>query len=203
MNTKPREGVPEPGYSDRIDNFEILSKVAHGRGLGCMATVGAVVFVFVVPSICARVFGWMEIGMAVRLGFLLAVALGACALFVKLHSSSLHPYEAVVIAKRQRKTMRMDIGDDGKRCPVEQIEYVTIVKTMAGVKKRIVETNESEPFAWEYLNVGDSFRFHPRFHFPYELFDKSSAPWIRCVDCLEKNPVAADRCRRCNLPLLK
>ena len=44
---------------------------------------------------------------------------------------------------------------------------------------------------------------HPQFRFPYELYDKSRAPYIACVSCGTKNPVEADRCKKCTLPLLK
>ena len=56
----------------------------------------------------------------------------------------------------------------------------------------------------QYTAPGFSDRVnHPQFHFPYELYDKSRAPYIACVSCGTKNPTEADRCQKCNLPLLK
>ena len=51
--------------------------------------------------------------------------------------------------------------------------------------------------------MGDRFRYHPQFKFPYELYDKSKAPYIACVSCGKTNAVTEDRCQKCGIPLLK
>ena len=38
---------------------------------------------------------------------------------------------------------------------------------------------------------------------PRAEYDKANAGCIYCVGCQTKNPVEADRCSKCNLPLLK
>ena len=77
------------------------------------------------------------------------------------------------------------------------------VKTTDGTTKKIVEREGSMIIAYNYLNVGDRFRYHPQFNFPYEHYDKSRAPYIGCVSCGAHNPTGADRCQRCNTPRLK
>ncbi|MBR6005785.1 MAG: zinc ribbon domain-containing protein, partial [Clostridia bacterium] len=96
---------------------------------------------------------------------------------------------------------RHNNSDDTHRETVT--EYVTTVRTSDGKKKRIVEQEGSQIWAWNYLQVGDRFKYHPQFHFPYELYDKSKAPYIACIGCGTKNSVEADCCQKCGLPLLK
>ena len=83
-------------------------------------------------------------------------------------------------------------------CLAEQFA-VQVVET----DQEIVEREGSRIWAYSYLNIGDRFRYHPQFSFPYELYDKSHADGIYCVSCQRKNPVTSDRCSGCNVPLLK
>ena len=109
-------------------------------------------------------------------------------------------YEGVVTDKREevrRSGSRKD-GDSSY-----STEYVTYVQTSDGRKKKIKETHTFAYSAWEYLKVGDRFKYHPQLDYPYELYDKSKAPHLFCPVCVKQNPVEADRCSRCNAPLLK
>ena len=121
------------------------------------------------------------------------------ALFSAVRGRAKKTYDAEVIDKKVRHYSRKDgSGDRGY-----VTEYVTVVRTASGSKKKIVERDGAQVRAWDYLQVGDRFRYHPQFHFPYELYDKSRAPYFVCVCCGTKNPKEADRCARCGLPLLK
>ena len=66
-----------------------------------------------------------------------------------------------------------------------------------------METDQGRNQAWDYLQIGERFRYHPEFNFPYELYDKSHAPCLCCAVCEKKNPVTADRCAKCGAPLIK
>ena len=119
------------------------------------------------------------------------------ALFMFIKERAKNAYEATVIDKTSRSTYRNN--DSGNLIT----EYITVVKTSDGRKKKIVEREGSQILAYNYLDIGDRFKYHPQFHFPYERYDKSRAPYIACVSCGTKNPVEADRCGKCGLPLLK
>ena len=108
-------------------------------------------------------------------------------------------YEAVVIDKKTGTAYRRSNGDSSERYTV----YTTVVRTNEGKKKKITEREGSRIVAFQYLNVGDRFRYYPQFAFPYELFDKSRAPYLGCAGCGTQNPKEVDRCRKCGLPLLK
>ena len=101
----------------------------------------------------------------------------------------------------------------GKKIPMRQClgcremkpkhDLLRVVRTTDGKTKKIAENEGSQIWAYSYLNIGDRFRYHPQFSFPYELYDKSKAPYIACVRCGTKNPVSSDRCSKCGIPLLK
>lgn len=55
---------------------------------------------------------------------------------------------------------------------------------------------------YDYLSVGDRVRYHPAFE-TYEKYDKSKDKIIYCNVCRMMNPVANDRCKRCDNLLFK
>ncbi|MBQ3792377.1 MAG: hypothetical protein II797_04655, partial [Clostridia bacterium] len=107
-------------------------------------------------------------------------------------------YEATVTEKKTGHVYRNRSNEDGLRT-----EYVVVVKTTDGKTKKIRELEGSRIVAYQYLNVGDRFRYHPSLAFPYELYDKNKAPYLGCPGCAAQNPIENDRCRKCGVPLLK
>ena len=77
------------------------------------------------------------------------------------------------------------------------------MRTADGRAKKITERDDSNHMAWDYLQPGERFRYHPQLGFPYELWDKSHAPYLACPVCGKKHAVTEDRCRKCGVPLLK
>ena len=104
-------------------------------------------------------------------------------------------YDGTVIDKSKTRTHSEEEG--------WTTEYTTVVRLTNGRTKKIKETDSNWFKVYDYLEVGDVFRYHPQFAFPYEVYDKSRKQHLYCVGCRAKNPVANDRCSRCNLPLLK
>ena len=139
-------------------------------------------------------------GDALKLGGLIAGIMLVCVVFNRLSKSMKSAYEGVVTDKRE-EVRRSGSRKDGDRS--YSTEYVTYVRTSDGRKKKIKETHTFAYSAWEYLKVGDRFKYHPQLDYPYELYDKSKAPHLFCPVCVKQNPVEADRCSRCNAPLLK
>ncbi len=194
-----RSGIPAPGFSDRVNDPRILAAVRKNR-----RAAGVFAFFLVpLPLIGFTVYGMvgdqMEPGQAAGIGGVISAVFLVFALYGFIKERAKNTYEATVIDKESR--LQHSDSDDGNGATVR--EYVTTVRTANGKKKRIVERQGPQIWAWTYLNVGDRFRYHPQFHFPYELYDKSRAPYIACVSCAAQNPVEADCCRKCGLPLLK
>lgn len=193
-----REGFPLPGFSDRVNHPEILVAVKKNRRA---AKIFACFFVplpligFVIYSLLS---GKMELSQGAAYGGILSAVFFAFAVFSFMRERQKNSYEAVVIDKKSRRVMEQSDGDRHSTR-----EYLIVAQTVGGKKKTIREREGSYIMAWNYLEIGDRFRYHPQFHFPYELYDKAKAPYLCCISCGTKNPVQADRCSRCHLPLLK
>ena len=190
-----RTGVPAPGFSDRAGHPE---------------SIGALIFAFIIIPmpfagfmIYSSVSDKMETKDAALYGGIVSGVFLLFALISLLRRAAAKPYDAVVIDKRTRRVQRSSNSDRDRTNRSTYTEYITTVQTSAGKKKKITEREGSLIYAYNYLQPGDRFRYHPRFHFPYELYDKSKAPYIRCVSCTKENPVTADRCSKCGIPLLK
>ena len=190
---------PAPGYSDRVNDPEILKALKNNKkAAGIFA-----LFIVPLPLIGFTVYSLVSDKMETKQGVLYGAIVSAVFLFFAVISAVKNkvskPYEATVTDKKTRERSDNNRDDDNNY----YTEYITYVRTTDGRKKKIVERDGGLLNAYNYLNVGDRFRYHPQFHFPYELYDKSNAPYIPCVVCGMKNPVASDRCCKCNLPLLK
>lgn len=199
-----KAGVPAPGFSDRVNSPEIIAALAKQRRATRIFAFLVIGLAFLAPGIYAKVTGEMEIVEAFRLGCVISGSIIICSIICKIHKALQRPYEAVVVDKQTKRVRTR--GDSDRRGHASEYcynELYTIVKTTDGKTKKIKEDDRGRNFAWDYLKVGDRFRFHPQFEFPYELYDKSKAPHIFCVICQTKNPVEADRCTRCNTPLIK
>ncbi len=195
--------IPGPGFSDRVNDPEILQTVKKQRGAAKVFAIFLVPLPFIGFVLYSAVTDEMEMGQAVMAGLFVAAVFLAFALWSFFHERAENSYEGIVVSQdtELRKNVRRD--RDGNRSNYHEYNYITRIRTTDGKNKKIVETDHGRRLAFEYLKPGDRFRYHPQFAFPYELYDKSQADGIYCVGCQTKNSITADRCRRCNLPLLK
>jgi ribosomal protein L40E len=189
-------------YSERVNDPRILAAVKKNRratGVFGMILVPLPLAGFVIYSL---VTGEMELKEALTIGGIVSGVFLVFALISAAVRRAKKPYEATVIDKKERRVLYH--GNDSSRDNNTTVtEYTTVVRTTKGKKKKIVEREGSQVWAYGYLQIGDRFRFHPQFDFPYELYDKSKAPYIVCVGCATRNPVEGDVCSRCGIPLLK
>ena len=201
MASDVRNGIPAPGWSDRVNDPEILAGLARNRKAAFVWTCIGMALAFAIPAAVSMfVENSISMGDALKLGGLIAGIMCVCTLFSWLSKALKKPYEGEVIDKREelrRSGSRKD-GDSSY-----STEYVTYVRKSDGGKTKIKESHTFAYSAWEYLKVGDRFRCHPKFGFPYELYDKSKTEHLFCPVCVKQNPVEADRCSRCHAPLLK
>lgn len=199
MASEVRNGIPEPGWSDRINDPEILAGLERNRKAAFRWTCIGVLLALAIPSAISKfVENSIAMGDAIKIGCVIAGIMLVCALFSKLSRSAKRAYEGVVTDKREELRRRT-----GKKEDTIQRIYVTYIQKSDGGKTKIKEHSNFAHSAWEYLKVGDKFKYHPQLGFPYELYDKSTAPHLFCPVCAKQNPVEADRCSRCHAPLLK
>lgn len=197
-NGEVRQGIPTPGYSDRVNHPEILAAVRKNRkatGIFGLILVPLPLIGFLIYGAVSRD---MEIGQAALIGAIVSVIFLIFALVGRFRQRESASYEGVVTDKKTRN--RSDSRGDDERY---YTEFITYVRTSEGKNKKIVEHEGSMIVAYDYLEIGDHFRYHPQFNFQYEKYDKRKAPYIGCVSCGAHNAVENDRCSRCHIPLLK
>ena len=194
-----RTGIPAPGFSDRVNHPEILAAVKKNRkaaGVFAFFLVPIPLIGFLIYSAASQA---ITISQALLYGGIVSVVFLVFALYGFVKSRPQNSYEAVV----EDKGTHMVTRNRNSEQPERITEYVTTVRTTDGKTKKIREQEGSPILAYNYLEKGEKFKFHPQFNFPYEKYDKSRAPYLACVSCGRQNPVEADRCEKCGVPLLK
>ena len=184
-----------PGFSTRINDPEIQAALNKNRRASRIFLLLFMPVPVIVAAIYARVTGEMELGQAIIGGAVVSGIILLINILIGMSHSAKHSYEAVVIDKREGYAS----GSDEDRRTV----YKTIVRTTDGRKKVIQETSRIPSSAYEYLCVGDRFRYHPQLAYPYEKYDKSKDGFVYCACCMTKNELSEDRCQKCGVPLLK
>ena len=199
-NGEVRSGIPAPGFSDRVTHSEVIAALKKNKRAACIFCFFLVPLPLVGFIIYSLVTGKMELGKAAIIGGIVSAVLLLFAIFSAAKNRAGNTYEATVIDKQSHLTYRHRNSSENSQMITE---YTTTVRTTDGKTKKIVEQEGSQIWAYNYLQIGDKFRYHPQFAFPYELYDKSKAPYLACVSCGTHNPVEADRCKKCGVPLLK
>ena len=184
-----------PGFSTRIHDPQIKAALRKNRRASRIFLLISMPIPVIVACIYALKTGDMEFGQAFLSGAAVSGIILVINLLIGLSNRAERSYEAVVIDKREGYTS----GSDEDRRTV----YKTIVRTTDGHKKVIQETSHMPRSAYEYLAVGDRFRYHPQLAYPYEKYDKSKDGFVYCVCCSKKNDLYEDRCTKCGVPLLK
>ena len=187
-----------PGFSDRVNDPEILAAVKKSRKAAKFFSLILIPLPLIGFVIYSLVTEKMELRLALMGGGFVSFIFLICELVSAFKSRASKGYEAVVTEKKERER-----SDNDRDNPDYYTEYITYAKTDDGKKKKIVETSRGIVAAYYYLPVGARFKYHPQFAFPYELYDKSQAPYIACVACGTHNSPTDDRCSKCNTPLLK
>ena len=201
MTYEEKNGIPAPGWSERLEHPDIVAGLEkrRKRAIGCGVVFIALAFLTPI-AISLFVKDSIAMGEAFKYGGVIAGVLLVCTILTALANACKKPFEGEVTDKKEE--LRRSKSDKKGEVSYTK-EYVTYVKLSTGGTKKIVEKSAREASAWKYLKVGDRFRFHPKLAFPYELYDKSKAEKLFCPVCGKENPVEADRCKKCHAPLVK
>ena len=183
------------GFSDRCNSPEILAAAQKNKksSIGCMW-----ILVFV-PLIGFPIAGLLmddfPFGESAVIGVGIALVMLIINVFA-LRRAKLPMWEGIVTNKFSKE--KYEHKDNVSRT---YTEYTVAITTDTGKKKTIVE-KDSRRDMYDYLDVGDKVRFHPKFG-TYEKYDKSKDRIIYCNVCSMMNPIQNDRCKRCNNLLFK
>ena len=184
-----------PGFSNRIHDPEMKAAVKKNRRASRIFLLIFMPVPVIVAAIYALVTGEMELGQAIIGGAVVSGIILLINFLTGMSHSAKNAYEAVVIDKKFEYTKTEH--------DTYNHVYKTIVRTTDGHKKVIQETSHMPRSAYEYLSVGDRFRYHPQLAYPYEKYDKSKDGFVYCACCMAKNDLSGDRCHKCGVPLLK
>ena len=186
-----------PGFSTRIHDPEINAALRRTRSISRVFLLISIPIPVVVASIYALVTKEMELGKAIIGGAVVSGIILLINFLTGMSHSAKNSYEAVVIDKKYEYDHKTNDST------TNEYVYKTIVRTTDGHKKVIQETSHMPRSAYEYLSVGDRFRYHPQLAYPYEKYDKSKDGFVYCACCMTKNDLSGDRCQKCGVPLLK
>ena len=186
-----------PGFSTRINDPEIKAALKKNRMISRIFLLILSPVPIIGAAIYARVTKEMEFGQALINGAVISGIILIINLFIGMSHSAKNAYEAVVIDKKYEYYHKTNDST------TNEYVYKTIVRTTDGHKKVIKETSHPPRSAYEYLCVGDRFRYHPQLAFPYEKYDKSKDGFVYCACCSAKNELSDERCKKCGVPLLK
>ncbi|MDI9459930.1 MAG: zinc ribbon domain-containing protein, partial [Bacillota bacterium] len=131
---------------------------------------------------------------------IIGCGLGLCILTINLWrfaGMKRRGWDGAVVKKMEKKRYKRD--DDGSS--QSYTEYIVLIRTDGGTKKRIVERKRDREM-YDYLDIGDRVRYHPALE-TYEKYDKSKDEAIYCNVCRQRNPISNDRCELCNNLLFK
>ena len=198
-----RYGVPQPGWSDRVNDPEIRAAINKNRSISRIAGIFIVPLPFIGFLIYGAVSDNMEMPTAIAGGIFVSIVFLIFYFIGMRQTSGKGNYEGIVVDKYEQEDAADSQDEEGGGYSTGRLYGVTVVRTTTGKQKKIKEP-EGRAFAWDYLNIGDQFRYHADMPaFPYERYDKAKYPYLYCVCCRHKNPIEEDRCMKCGKPLLK
>ena len=191
------EQHPLVGWSDVANSPEMVETIKKNRR-SAMGWTWVFTLLFPVGFLIA---GLLSDEVPLNEALIIGIGLGLLILAINLWriAGMKKPvWDGVVMKKVEKKRYKRD-NDDGSS--QSYMEYIVLIRTERGKKKRIVERQRGRDM-YDYLDVGDRVRYHPALE-TYEKYDKSKDQVIYCNVCRLRNSIRNDRCERCNNLLFK
>ena len=133
---------------------------------------------------------------ALVIGIILAILAFVGWIIAIVKATAGKSWEGVIVNKHRKENYTTDENN----LRTYTVRYYLDVQMEDGtVKKKQVDNSTF----YEYLNINDRVRFHPKLNSYYEKYDKSGDQYLICPVCYQKNTPANDCCERCHAPMLK
>lgn len=191
-----QEERPLVGWSPVADSPEILETIRKSKK-SSLGWALALTLLFPVGFLIA---GVVSDEVPLKEALIIGCGLGLCILTINLWrfaGMKRRGWDGAVVKKMEKRRYKRD--DDGSS--QSYTEYIVLIRTDGGKKKRIVERKRDREM-YDYLDIGDRVRYHPALE-TYEKYDKSKDEAIYCNVCRQRNPISNDRCERCSNLLFK
>ena len=178
-----------PGYSKKFDTPEFQAALKAGNS---SYTRLLLITLLVLPPVVMLIVSLFRRDLGVGLLFggtivVYAIEIPVIAFFL-IRRNTAKPWDGEVVDLEHRTS---DESAD---------RYYIICRTNEGKKRKVADFGHS---MYEYLQVGDRVRFHPRLNVPLEKYDKTRDSFLLCPFCGMRQPLENDDCDKCNKPLLK
>lgn len=191
------EERPLVGWSDVANSDEIVETIRKNKRSAIVWT-WILTLIFPVGFLLA---GLLSDEVPLNEALIIGAALGFFILIInvwRIAGMKKPAWNGVVMKKIEK---RRDVHDRDDGSTRSYWEYIVLIRTEKGKKKRIVE-RERDREMYDYLDVGDRVRYHPALE-TYEKYDKSKDEVMYCNVCRLRNSIHNDRCDRCKNLLFK
>lgn len=191
-----QEERPLVGWSPVADSPEILETIKKNK----KSSLGWAVVLTLLFPVGFLIAGVVSDEVPLKEALIIGCGLGLCILTINLWrfaGMKRRGWDGAVVKKMEKRRYKRD--DDGSS--QSYTEYIVLIRTDGGKKKRIVERKRDREM-YDYLDIGDRVRYHPALE-TYEKYDKSKDEAIYCNVCRQRNPISNDRCELCNNLLFK
>lgn len=185
------------GWSDVASSPEMMETMKRNKK-SAMAWMWTFALLFPIGfSIVGLLFDEMPLSDALTIGIGLGLFVTVINVW-RMMGMKKPVWEGIVTDKLEKKRYRRDRDDGSSQ---SYMEYIVLIRTERGKKKRIVE-GQRDRVMYDYLGIGDRVRYHPALE-TYEKYDKSKDEVIYCNVCRLRNSIHNDRCDRCTSLLFK
>ncbi len=195
MGTNDYGGSPvQPGFSTRIDTPEFRAAMGSSGKVFAITSVLTAVLLAPLLMLVVSFFSKVELADLIIPGIIVEAIALVYVIWSALKRSLGKTWDGEVVKKYVEEKY------DSKNDTSEHI-YITEMRTDEGKKHKHKE-HLLHP-VYDYFEVGDRVRYHPKLNFPFEKFDKTRDAYVPCPFCGQRQDVTHDTCQNCKMPLLK
>ena len=191
------------GYSKVINTPEFQKHIKKNANASFIFSLILIPLPLIGFTLYSKITDKMEFQESIKISLIISAVFLIFAIYSYLKTKMTKPYEAVVENKLETQEQYHKNSDVDDKHIMYYTKYTIVVRTTDGKKKKIIETSKSPTIAWDYMQIGDKFKFHPNLGWPYELYNKNTVNYIPCSICRKKNSLSDTHCQKCKAPLLR
>ena len=178
-----------PGYSNKFDTPEFQAALkASNSSYTRILLITLLVLPLVVMLIVSLIKRDLGIGIFIGGSIVVYIIEIPVIAYFLIKRNTAKPWDGEVIDLIHRASK--DSAD----------QYYIICRSDEGKKRKVADYGRA---MYDYLQVGDRVRFHPRLNVPLEKQDKTHDSYLLCPFCGKRQSLENDDCDVCGKPLLK
>ena len=187
-----RAGV-KLGFSDRFDTEEFQEAMGKANRTYGLVMVGVALLLAPLVTLIAGLIKPQNTAILLGAGVIVEIIVVIVVICFVVKRLASRQWDGEVVAQDTRVTR--------SRSGVRNTTWITTCMTSDGKRRKHKETDR--PALYNYLEVGDEVRYHPKLHCPLEKYDKTHDTELVCPFCGLTQPIENDYCGGCGKPMLK